>query len=321
MNTGLILPLIFLATALGALAFSVAKLIAFASVSPEKKHLTEPEMLELRKKQMPKYAEVFAGSCAALEKTPSEKVEIISRDGLKLRGEYFANPEGRGTVLMFHGFRSSPHADMAPIFGFYYSLGFSLLLPCQRAHCASEGRYITYSVKERYDCADWAKYINERFGSDLPMVLDGVSMGASTVLASVSAGLPENVRCIVADCGFTSPAGIFKYVIKAYMHLPKFPLYYLFTAACKVFCGFSAKDYNTEEILKSCALPVLFVHGEDDPLVPCEMSRRNYEACASEKLLVTVPGAGHGESYLLDRERCEKARAEFIDRYVERPIE
>jgi hypothetical protein len=41
------------------------------------------------------------------------------------------------------------------------------------------------------------------------------------------------------------------------------------------------------------------------------MSRLNYEACASEKQLVIVPGAGHGLSYMLDGEGYIKALQAF----------
>ena len=45
------------------------------------------------------------------------------------------------------------------------------------------------------------------------------------------------------------------------------------------------------------------------------MTRANFEACASEKRLLIVPGAGHGESYVLDRAGCEQAIREFFDVY------
>ena len=54
-------------------------------------------------------------------------------------------------------------------------------------------------------------------------------------------------------------------------------------------------------------LPVLFVHGEADTFVPPEMTMRAYRACRTEKQLVLVPGAGHGMSYLLDREGYQQA--------------
>ena len=46
--------------------------------------------------------------------------------------------------------------------------------------------------------------------------------------------------------------------------------------------------------------------------VPCEMSRRNYEACASEKMIFTVPEAGHTLSYMVDYEGYRETVSAFM---------
>ena len=70
--------------------------------------------------------------------------------------------------------------------------------------------------------------------------------------------------------------------------------------------------YNPVEALKKAKVPVIFFHGEADSLVPCHMSRTCYEACASRKKLVTVPGAEHGLSYPTDPETYLAALREFF---------
>ena len=42
------------------------------------------------------------------------------------------------------------------------------------------------------------------------------------------------------------------------------------------------------------------------------MSRKNYEACASRKAIVTIPGAGHGLCYPVDRQRYLDSLREFF---------
>jgi pimeloyl-ACP methyl ester carboxylesterase len=64
--------------------------------------------------------------------------------------------------------------------------------------------------------------------------------------------------------------------------------------------------------LKKAKVPVIFFHGEDDSLVPCWMSKACYEACASRKRLVTIPGAEHGLSFPTDPERYLKEVREFF---------
>ena len=61
--------------------------------------------------------------------------------------------------------------------------------------------------------------------------------------------------------------------------------------------------------------PILFVHGEQDDFVPCSMGKETYQACTTEKKLVLVPEAGHGQSYLFDSERCINELDSFISKY------
>ena len=66
--------------------------------------------------------------------------------------------------------------------------------------------------------------------------------------------------------------------------------------------------------MRNCRIPVLFIHGEDDCFVPCDMSRENCSLCASEKKrLLTVPGAAHGISYMVDKAAYLKELDSFLE--------
>ena len=45
------------------------------------------------------------------------------------------------------------------------------------------------------------------------------------------------------------------------------------------------------------------------------MSVKNFKACAGEKELVLVEGAGHGTSYIIDHDRCDEALLRFLNKY------
>lgn len=51
-------------------------------------------------------------------------------------------------------------------------------------------------------------------------------------------------------------------------------------------------DGDRREMLKGITVPTLVLHGEDDPLVPCEGGRETAE-CISGARLETIPGWGH----------------------------
>ena len=61
-------------------------------------------------------------------------------------------------------------------------------------------------------------------------------------------------------------------------------------------------------------LPVFLVHGEADHFVPCAMTQAAYDAAVCEKELLLVPGAGHGRSYLVDREQYMEKLEAFLMR-------
>ncbi len=241
-----------------------------------------------------------------------EEVGIVSHDGLKLVG-HFLNAHTKRTLILFHGYRSRAYRDFSCVAEYYRSLGFNLLFVDQRAHGKSEGQHITFGVKERFDCVRWAEYIDRRIGGEI--FLDGISMGASTVLMASGEKLPESVKGIIADCGFTSPAEIMEKVMTVDLKIPKMPLFVPVAWMIRLRAHFAVDEYSTLEAMKNNRLPILFIHGREDKFVPCEMTVRTYEACRAEKEMVLVDNAGHGVSYMMEPERCRAALNEFLNRY------
>ena len=250
-------------------------------------------------------------SSLALSKIPSEDIEIKSFDGLKLHGRLLPLENAKGTILLFHGYRSCGDGDLGCAVPLMRSLGYQVLIVDQRAHQQSEGRYITFGILERRDALSWAREMEKRFGQEHPLYLDGISMGAATVLMAATLPLPKSVRGIIADSGFSAPKAIIGSVIRR-LHLPVRPLLWLMDLWCRLLAGTSLGAYSAPEAMTHCTIPVLFLHGKADSLVPWEMTQENYDACQSRKTLLLVEGADHGESFLVDRSACERAMAEFL---------
>ena len=170
-------------------------------------------------------------------------------------------------------------------------------------------------MKERYDCRDWVGYLADRFGQDMPIYLDGISMGATVVMLASALDLPGNVRGVIADCGFTSPKEIMGYMIKYRMHLPTKILMPLAGLLCRFMAGFDWEACSTLDAMKEGRLPVLFLHGRADDIVPCYMTEQNYAACTSEKDVMYVDEAGHGLCYLMKTEECQAKLAAFVQKH------
>lgn len=261
------------------------------------------------------FSDVIIKGANNILNAPYEKVTTTSRDGIKLVGRYYHVKDEAPVSIIFHGYRSNIGTDCNG--GYYLSVknGYNVLVVYQRGHRESGGKTITFGVKERYDCLDWIAYVNERFGEEIPILLMGLSMGAATVLMAVGLDLPSNVKGIMADCGFSSPKEILQEVIRK-MKYPLRITYFFVRMSAKIFGHFDPEEASAVEALKNAKVPVLIIHGDDDRFVPCRMSRDNYDACASAKEILIVPGAGHGLSYCVDAKAYEKAVQDFIDKVM-----
>ena len=245
-----------------------------------------------------------------LRARPYEHVHIRSYDGLSLSGRYYHLKDDAPLAILCHGYRGTPSRDFCGGADICFNMKLNVLLIEERAHCLSEGHVITFGVKERYDVLSWINYAVDRFGSNTKILLAGISMGGATVLMTSGLRLPQNVRGVLADCPFTSPAEM----IMEFGRTRKLPMkiaYPMAGIAAKLFGDFSLKDADAVEAVKNTEVPILIIHGEADGLVPCEMSRRIAEANPEKISRYTFPGAAHGTSYITDTVRYTSLVEEF----------
>ena len=241
-----------------------------------------------------------------------EEISVESFDGLKLVAYNLPAQNAKGTWLLIHGHQSAPLREFAGLARFFHESGYNVVLPYQRAHGKSEGTYITFGVKERYDMRDWILKINETYGKDLPLYIEGISMGCATTLMTLSFDLPSNVTSIVADCGYTSPYDILWKVVRKNKKIPLPRLVIgLGNIMARLLADFDFNEYDTFKGLRYNKIPILFIHGTKDDFVPIEMTIANFEYCTSEKSLYLVENAPHAISYFIDEEGYKKAVIDF----------
>lgn len=243
-----------------------------------------------------------------------EPVWITTFDGHKLFARYYHVADGAPLQIQFHGYKSHAVLDFSG--GSYLAsmLGQNALVVDQRSHGQSEGRSITFGIKERKDILNWVDYANQRFGIDTKIILCGLSMGAATVLMASELDLPENVVGIMADCPYSSPKEIIKKVCNDTMHLPANLLYPFIWLGAKLFAGFDLEESSPVAAVQKSRIPILIMHGEGDDFVPCDMSRKIQAANPEKVTLVTVPDAGHGLAYMVNPPIYEKAAIAFLQK-------
>ncbi|MBR3929870.1 MAG: prolyl oligopeptidase family serine peptidase [Clostridia bacterium] len=245
-----------------------------------------------------------------MNEVPFERVYTKSFDGLILTGRYIHVKDGAPVQLQCHGYRGNPVRDFCGGNKLARETGHNSLVIEQRAHLDSGGNVISFGVNERRDVLSWIEYLVERFGNDVQIVLSGVSMGAATVLMAGEYN-HKNVKCIVADCPFSSPHAIIKRV-SGEMGIPSFIAMPLEHLGALLFGRFRLGAASAVEAVKKTSHPILLIHGEADSFVPCDMSREIKDACASEVRFETFPDAGHALSFIKDFDRYKRICQEFF---------
>jgi hypothetical protein len=248
-----------------------------------------------------------------LSKQETEERTIYSEDGLRLRGILLRNPAGGSWAILCHGYTG--HAEeMADFAREFYGRGYQVLMPDARGHGKSEGDYIGMGWPDRRDIVCWARHLADGEGAK-DIVLLGISMGGAMVMMASGEKLPPQVRAIVEDCGYTSAWDEFHYQLKMLYHLPSFPLLHMMDMFARRRAGYGLKEASALKQVAKCKVPMMFIHGKKDSMVPYEMLKPLYEAANCPKECLVVEQAGHGESRQAKPEEYWKRVFAFLGKH------
>ena len=242
---------------------------------------------------------------------PCEFVTIKSHDGLTLSARYYHVAEDAPLAICFHGYKSHALTDFSGGCELSFALGHNILLVDQRAHGKSQGKTITYGILERQDLLRWVNYAADRFGTDIPILLYGISMGGATVLMASELDLPKNVKAIVADCPYAVAEDIILHVGAKLHYPPKLVRPFLHLGAC-LYGRFNLKETDALRAVRNAKVPILIIHGESDNFVPGYMSEAIQLANPELVTRLTIPGADHGISYLVDTQKYTETVRDFL---------
>ncbi len=250
---------------------------------------------------------------------PHEDVEMKTPDGIRLTARYIpAEKETKKFVICIHGHNCNGPDEMSHLFPFYHNeMGFNYFLPDLRGHGRSSGNIIGFGALDYKDINRWIDYLVDRFGEGIEIMLHGISMGAATSMLVNNNNPAPQVKLIIEDCGYTNA---FKQVgVKTRTFLPVLKTDFIvnfINLHCKLFAGYDLKkDADPLGTMKNAANPVLFIHGEQDALVPFPMCLELYEACPVEKEIFTVPEAVHAYCYYDAKDEYDEKMRRFIAKH------
>uniref|UniRef100_UPI004056C671 alpha/beta hydrolase n=1 Tax=Agathobacter sp. TaxID=2021311 RepID=UPI004056C671 len=299
--------------ALGALAITeVGASAYFYNIALKRSTAKKERTMKMAGTDWDAYMPMLQERKARFLEQPMKDAYLKSDDGLRLHATFIPNNGAKKVVIGFHGYTSQGMSDYIGLSDYYLKNGYAMLLPDARAHGESEGTYIGFGVKDRWDAVKWVKWVVAECGEDVQILLHGTSMGGATVLMASGLALPPQVRGIISDCAFTSAKAVFTHVLRSMYHMPPFPIMQIANAVNKKKAGYGLDECNAAEEVKKADVPILLIHGDADFFVPVSMCEEIYKNCKPGTFRLIVKGASHAESYYKDTVKYEMALNEFI---------
>jgi len=206
-----------------------------------------------------------------------------------------AEAPGDRYLLYLHGSALNIAANISHARRFQ-RMGFSVFLVSYRGYGISDGMFPSEATVYSDARAAWS-YLTEQKGIDPGSIfIYGHSLGGAVAI-ELATNHPEAGGLII-EAAFTSIADMAR-------EIPKYRLFPLELIVHQRFESIKKVD--------RLQVPVLYLHGTNDRLVPPEMSRELFKHTASAKQLKFIAGGGHNNSAAVGGDEYLQAVKNFID--------
>ena len=242
---------------------------------------------------------------------PKEEVYIPSYDGKKIYGVFIPCGSSQKTVIILHGVTFT-FAGSIKYMHMFLNRGFNVLMIDHRAHGRSEGTFVTFGYREKHDVSAAIDFLENRFGPHCYTGILAESMGGAIALQH--AAVDSRARFIIEDSSFSNLHQLLSYQIKKTYNLPAFPFINIAALFIRLRSGMQIKDISPVNAVKKITVPVLFIHGGADDLVPTSMAQELYDAKAGEKEIYIADGSIHADSFWAHREEYDRRVGAFLKR-------
>ena len=209
---------------------------------------------------------------------------------------WVAKPKaGKPVILYFHG-NAGNLANRAPRFDAFEKRGFGVVAMAYRGSSGSTGKPTQKGILR--DAINVYQALPDLVGT-APVILYGESLG--TGVAVLMADSPELANtppaAMVLEAPYTSIPDVTRRIY------PKLrPLLFLMK-----------NRWPSLRHIRNLDIPLLILHGTDDPLIPIEMGRGLFDASpVNDKTFFAVQGAGHSDVWQPD---AKVALYAFLDRF------
>lgn len=241
-----------------------------------------------------------------------EPVEFKAKDGITLRGEWIPVSGSDKAIVILHGYHGSHDRDLWRVPALHEA-GFNTLLFDFRAHGRSDGKWMTFGHKERWDVLAAIEFLHRR---DIYRIgLLGFSYGG--LISILTAAISPDVKAVITDggpnrwmmgaTGWARERGLPVRLVKS--------VAWVFFGITSIFMGANLFKYELVHwVGKISPRPILFIHGDLD--LYCTDFDDLYAAAGEPKELWRLPDVGHSAASQLYPEEHARRVIDFFTRYL-----
>lgn len=238
-----------------------------------------------------------------------EDIEITSKDGLKLKGEYFNFGYDRAALIL------AGRAETV-LYCYYFAelfqkAGCNVIVVDPRACGLSEGKYTTAGMKEGEDAGLWIDYIHERYGIE-KFFIHGICVGSAQAIY-VAAAHQAYLKGIILEGPYSAFYKVLLMRTKNHGK-PTFPVCLQMAMLYKKLAGVNVFKNKPIEEIKKVEVPVLFLCGREDKSNSPDDFELIYNACGSaKKKFVWFDHGAHSHLRIVNLEKYDSEVIDFIN--------
>ena len=214
-----------------------------------------------------------------------------TEDGLTLHAWFVPSNENKITILWFHGNAGNISHRLENI-KFLHELDINIFIFDYRGYGRSEEEFPSEKTIYSDSRAAYLYLIQEKNIPKETLFFFGRSLGGA-----VAVEMAKEFGCsgLIIESSFSSAKEM------AGMMFPFLPVKY-----------FIKTDFNSHEKIKNIFCPKLFIHGNEDNIVPFKLGRKLFDAAPEPKEFFEIDEAGHNDTYIVGGNRYFNAINHFI---------
>lgn len=252
-----------------------------------------------------------------------QEVTIQNPDGNDIKALILKTNRTKKWIIGVHGWTENKYLALRQTY-LFAKLGFNVMTIDMRGHGASYGAYTDLGYSAPYDIASCVEYLKK--SHDMSKYgLIGNSMGGSIAVkfAEDIGYLDPDLKFVIDDCGFSNLLYEIRYFFQRQTRMPWWQVCWGLRRRFRHVFGYDPIDFDIRKNLEHTSkIPMLFIHGEDDDMVPFYNSEQLYRekiAYESSTISMFLPLANvkHIEAISVGHKEYVNGIVQFLKRIKE----